>query len=537
MRKISQTTLERINAIYETQNYWESLFHKNEEKTRILELLGQSTEIAAIPLLVPLLFERDSNYKNAASRAIESLLRNCQLTDYVWLEENTRYLSPHIPKTKLELWYKLDLAYSKKAMKERILINFCSFHPNGHIREEAVKKLSKIKDGSELPFLLVRLNDWVAPVREQAQMAIKERLIPEYASVFIENIPLVIRLHSCRRVNHHNLVESVFSLLKRNECFQAVWNGLESKNSFAKQLCYRLALDLGNSIGPAILDKALKELEPIIRLMAARVICSNTLFSGYIARLIEDRYAPIRRLALTTLSERNPFEAISELKNALLDPHISVREVARSYLGSQTDIDFTNYYLDYIWGEESKSLSTALIALGEVRSPDVAEVLADYANTNDGLKVKRAAIKGLSYLDTNQFLELYYTALQSENSGISYEGYCGLRKRAHLVESNRLLELLHKTQYLHVLKNTVLLFSSLNKWEQLRCLLLAFQTIKEDNIHLEIKGQLKKWINSYNRRVQSRPITIKVELLHELLKEMEHDLGEKVVRELKFLIQ
>jgi hypothetical protein len=40
-----------------------------------------------------------------------------------------------------------------------------SFHPSGYVREEAIAHLAAVWDGTELPFLLIRVNDWVAPVR------------------------------------------------------------------------------------------------------------------------------------------------------------------------------------------------------------------------------------------------------------------------------------------------------------------------------------------------------------------------------------
>ena len=40
----------------------------------------------------------------------------------------------------------------------------------------AVELLGRVWDGSELAFLLIRLNDWVEPVRDKAKIAVLERL-------------------------------------------------------------------------------------------------------------------------------------------------------------------------------------------------------------------------------------------------------------------------------------------------------------------------------------------------------------------------
>lgn len=358
MKGLSQTTKDLIDNIYKTPSLWESLINKNEDKLRLIRLVGQSAETDAVPYLIPLLLDRHADMRGTAVNAVEFLLRTCKVEDLIWLDEHIRGLSSYLPSSRLEAWYKIKTSDFKIA--DRVLVYLCSLHPNGYIREKAVEELSQIKDGQELPYLLVRLNDWVETVRTQARMAVNERIISEYASEFINNLPLVIRLRTRNRVSHHHIVESVFVLLNLEESFRAVMNGLESSNLITKRICYQIALGYQNSQLLLVLNKALKQSKPIIRVMACRVICdSKLLFSSYFNRLINDRYAPIRRITLTTLAEKNQIDAIPELKDSLVDPHTSVRDVSRFYLNSVTEIDFANHYLDYLWGENTKSLATA----------------------------------------------------------------------------------------------------------------------------------------------------------------------------------
>lgn len=534
---LSQTTQDSIDNIYKSHSLWESITNNKEEKLRQIRLIGQSVEIAAVPHLIPLLLERNTDLRSTAVNAVESLLRTCQLEDLVRLDEYIRDFSPYFPNSRLEAWNKMKISDFKKVMKDRVLVYLCSFHPNGYIREKAVEELSQIKDGQELPYLLIRLNDWVETIRTQARMAVNVRINSEYASVFINNLPLVLRLRTRNRVSHHHIVESVFGLLNLEESFQAVMDGLESSTFITKRMCYQIALGYQNSQLQLILNKALKQSEPIIRVMACRVICdSKLLFPSYFNCLINDRYAPIRRITLTTLAEKNQIDAIPELKKSLVDPHISVREVSRFYLNSVTEIDFANHYLDYLWGDNTKSLATALIALGEVGGPEHVEILAEYAIHVD-MKIKRAALRGLSLLNCEQFLELFYIALQSDNNGLSFEGYRGLRKKAHLIDSNRLFNVILKSPEIHVTKYVVRLFAALNKWDQLRCLLNALQMMNEDNIRVEIKAQLRKWISSFNRSVQAKPSSFNVEEVNKLLDRFQQDLGEKVVKNIKFMLR
>src|SRR6478735_1299334 len=105
-----------------------------------------------------------------------------------------------------------------------------SFHPDGHVREKAVKELAALYDGHELPFLLLRLNDWVDPVARQAEKAVRERLIARCADVFVDHLPIVLRLETRRRRRHDALVDAVLRLITAPEHRSALQRGFASRD-------------------------------------------------------------------------------------------------------------------------------------------------------------------------------------------------------------------------------------------------------------------------------------------------------------------
>jgi len=62
-----------------------------------------------------------------------------------------------------------------------LLIRLSSFHPNGFVREEALRRLGLIEDGTELPYLLLRLSDWVPQVQAAALGLVSQRVRAGYA--------------------------------------------------------------------------------------------------------------------------------------------------------------------------------------------------------------------------------------------------------------------------------------------------------------------------------------------------------------------
>jgi hypothetical protein len=85
------------------------------------------------------------------------------------------------------------------------VIALASMHKSGFVRERAVRLLAGRRDGGELPLLLVRVNDWVAPVREAAGAAVRARLQPAYAVHFVRCLTLVEDLGGERRASHQAL--------------------------------------------------------------------------------------------------------------------------------------------------------------------------------------------------------------------------------------------------------------------------------------------------------------------------------------------
>jgi hypothetical protein len=103
-----------------------------------------------------------------------------------------------------------------------------SFHQSGYVREAAINKLDQITSGTELSFLILRLNDWVSNVRDAAYGAIGSRLKPEYALHFFSNLTLVSRLQDAGRADHQALIQAINELFQGDECRSALLESLTS---------------------------------------------------------------------------------------------------------------------------------------------------------------------------------------------------------------------------------------------------------------------------------------------------------------------
>lgn len=536
MRKLSLQTKVWVDDLYAKPNLWEKLSNDHKRKLNLLRKIGESNEISAIPYIAPFLAFNDSNVNNLASNVILGLISRCTPEDYVSLDEHIRGIWEYSQHNIRVDWYKISPLYLRDMKQNNALLFIASMHGNGYVREEAVKQMSLlVQDGSEMPFLLLRLNDWVSQVRYQSFKAIKSRLTPEYAKHFIANIALVNRLSICGRDIFQSLRQSILDLIKSPECYTVLLEGLESQDRSVYRFCFQFLLISKSGSDRFILEKALLHKDPVIRINAAQLICSHSELSDHMALILRDSYAPIRRMALTSIADKDLISAEPILLNALLDPYRSNREVAQYYLSQFGTYDFSEFYLDYIWGAEPRYLYIAITALGQLGQTEVAEVIATFHN-HPVIRVRKAAIHGISHLAAKTYFNDLLSALLDESSGISYEASLGLGKVPYLIDEKKILDILKNTKFSHIKKHAIRLFKDLNKWLQLSCLLQSLGLVDEGVVKVQLTKQINNWIVTFNRRVHSKPIEFTTSRLLKELHDVEYLLDDLMVKKLRFLI-
>lgn len=177
------------------------------EELEQLRAIGQLREPAAIPELCSLLYSGNERTRDMAAATIQRIVETLDPLTLGQLDFAVRSFSQ---------WRSPPIAGDEMIRLSRDLcgpLGMFSFHSNGHIRETAIRTLSTWHDGEELPFLLIRLNDWVRPVRDAAKQAVWTRIRPGYAAHFIRNVALIDRLRQQTRGDHRVLVGRIFELL------------------------------------------------------------------------------------------------------------------------------------------------------------------------------------------------------------------------------------------------------------------------------------------------------------------------------------
>ena len=179
------------------------------------------------------------------------------------------------------------------------VLGLLSFHRNGYVRHEAVRLLAQSHDASELPYLLIRQNDWVEPIRADARRAVQARLDEGHLSDFVTNLSLVIHLLAFQRQDHGDVVRRVIGMLVQPQHDKLLTRAIRSPAPMVRRGVVRLALDSEGEHRPRVVELALSSTDGVIRLWGSRHV--RPCFSG---KALEGILGSLRRDRIHASQER-----------------------------------------------------------------------------------------------------------------------------------------------------------------------------------------------------------------------------------------
>ena len=299
----------------------------NADQISAIERIVDSGEVAAIPLLTPLLAE-NAVVASAAGRGIARLLEGADTDDFPEIDIQVRRWHGH---DVYQRWKNLRLDAVRRMEVNpptRIaLFSVLSCHPSGHVREEAVKELCGIGADVAVAFQLIRVNDWVEPVRSQAHANLLELLKAQQYSPFFNHLALVLRLKDCERGDHSAIVETVLNALL--DAPEALSIALNNPARSARRDTYLTAMSIGGAHRERIIEAGVTHSDPVLRLWALRDARRESPPQWLHQQLLvglADSFVPVRREAILGIVEQFPTDAHATLTRMLLDSSASIRD-------------------------------------------------------------------------------------------------------------------------------------------------------------------------------------------------------------------
>jgi HEAT repeat protein len=499
---LSGSTERLIESLYERKRLWDKLLHPG-QPDEIIREIGDSGEPAVIPDLLPILIIGDKKSILASAKAIHHLLQELSPADFVRFDEFVRQ-SYSDWRVRREPWYRMkpeDVGHLASMAEMSVsLLGIASCHTNGYVRAAAVRELGKTETGAELPFLLIRANDWVPEIRSAARGLLLNRIRAGYIPRLTTWLPLALRLGYASRDNHSAILEAVRGLFASPEAHEAVLAGFASQDQFVRRFCFQLALNSNEAVLLTVLRRAFASRDPQVRKQAVHRLRAILTIDGskeLLNQARNDGAMAVRREALHIFTEKYAVEADQQFQSALLDTNITMREEAQLYFQKKGTFDLRRFYSCSLATLKSRQLCAAIAGVGETGLAKDSQLVEPYL-PNGSSRVRAAALHAIAKLNPDAYLDEFIRALGNASAKVAREAVLALSKKPNSLGGQRIWEIYRSCRYSHGKRWALYLLARINKWDSINFLIQALMD-GDDSCADLTQRYIARWFSRYNR--------------------------------------
>jgi hypothetical protein len=309
----------------------------HDQRPVILKRIAESRELRVVPALLPLVV-LDERLAPEAGRTITALVRDATPVQLAWLDEQLRTWYHGLYWS--NAWHTASPEAVSRAAQapglQTVVIGLLASHRNGFVRAAVLDVLAQRRDGEEIPFLCLRVNDWVEPVAARASELLASRFRPENRQAVLSALPFVVRVLGARRRNHAQIEQALSAVLLSDGGRDALALAHDIPTTVRRTM-YALMTGRETAIPRPVIDAALSDPDAVIRARALGVVAADTEFpnrDGILDLLLRDRVPTVRRRALKVFATAVPGRLHELFPDVLLDRAPSVRSLARFVAGT-----------------------------------------------------------------------------------------------------------------------------------------------------------------------------------------------------------
>lgn len=481
----------------------EQLFGAAPDRVALIrELASLGNPVAAIGI-APLVLTRGGGLAQAAAAAIDTLVRGASYLTLASLDDTARRYASSYSYPSSRPWRSMNPATISRFRRfgdaELSVLGIASFHPSGWIREAAVARLDELHSPRAIPFLLLRVGDWVEPVAARARAAFERQIVRDNARALIASLPLLLRVTARLRRDTGDLRERVFTLLRDESPPAVLAEARRSTDRTTRRLAFRLSAGQKGIDRVALLSEALSDRDTAIRLEAVKQSrFDRETLKRVLPLMLADAFPKVRQVALALGVDSIGESADPFILEALVDPNYMVREPARAVARERGLVDnFGAFYRERAGSAKAtRTIAAAVYGLGEVGTSDDVGTIVEYlAHTKP--RVRAAAVYALARVDESVAVERLPALLSDSAPGVTHAVRESLRPLAGRVGLVRIFEVLEGVETKHGRRDAFLIGAALSKWDVLP-LLIEGAADSDDGIRTLAGMALDRWLGAQN---------------------------------------
>lgn len=377
---------------------------KTGDKIDVLNSLRPHVDVGDIEYVYPLIFDENAELASTAARIISGIMGKIQGKQWNIVYDKVKYIKVKIETMDTLLDFPLEFSVH--------LLGVASLNSNGYVREKALMLLSNLPDSRRIPYILLRLNDWVLPVRNLALHILKGTLTAGNIEVFIDNSYLMNKLQNVSRVDLRSTRQEIVDYLKDDTLIGKLKSRLSHPHIKTRLFCYTILADK-IAVEEDIINFALKDKSFEIRMWLVEAIknLEQDRRDDVIGKLLQDKSAKVKTAVLRNFEEIVCLKFKERLDGFVIDEHASVRDEARFISKKHSLIkDFPEFYRQQIL---INPVHGALVGLGETGNAGDFGIIREF-HAHEEPKIRLAALIAMWYLSKDCAVEFALEALDSD---------------------------------------------------------------------------------------------------------------------------
>jgi hypothetical protein len=453
--------------------------------------------------------------------AAERLLAEADPRLWSALDISTRRSWWHAP-----LWTFVAVRRLMSGEPQPLELVLAACHPDGHVREAAMARISEVPPAVFGPILALRAADWVPQVRDRARLACHRWLNDAPSSALLALGPVALAVEQ-RHVGGW-LADTMRTLLRQGPR-EVLAAGLAARDWRTRRTAYRSGLAVGRIDLDQMLRGALTDPDLPIRIACADAAIRHGRAAGgrdVVLRLLASRTAAIRADAVHTLGLAGELEVA---RAALLDRNPLVRATAQA-ITRRAGIDPAAHYRALVTSQHPPD-PAAIAGVGETGVATDQDLLHPWL-AHPRSRGRAETVRALRRLGAEPVTPLI-TMLVDPAPAVVRQVTLSLRPRAAALDEHLLRGFLAPTHARHVRVAAYRLLRGHDTWTRLA---VDLQLANDGDIRLrgQARADLATWLDTEAATTYSPPTATRRAHLLDLLADSESVLGRDRARRLRF---
>ncbi|MEM7181525.1 MAG: hypothetical protein AAF518_11475 [Spirochaetota bacterium] len=354
-------------------------FHSKKDKKRQQETLSSIQKLSNISFLYYYTKDRDIFVAAEAAKRIHKLWQEKRQLPSAHLYADIRYVE--ISKADIASFQRFGLEIQTS------LYCIASMNCDGYVREVALERIQTRKATEVLPFVLYRLADWVAVIRNKAEEIVSLYLQADNAFVWIRNYRLVQWLLQVKRNNLTILYQQIISFLAKHDLEkERLLDLLDGERFFYYNI--RLARE---GFDANLLTQISQDRCCILRLQVIKHLTKTDNPLLLLKPLLRDHSKKVVWAAIQKVGDKQVVGCQEELYNLIFHEFSAIRYTARKLLDTIRTVDYQRLYKENI-SQTNRMLPGSLLGFSEFADASEVEMILPF------LQEKRAKIQQAALL-------------------------------------------------------------------------------------------------------------------------------------------